>query len=782
MKNNKLFGFSDDDLTFLFGKHKDKAVKSLEALSEKHPEYTDYDALDVMSCGHGREAYVKLSNHRLKSEEYMSTFQIINNSKFLDLETSEGKDRHIYRNKNQFNKAPKDLKTMYEFVKRGYFINEGYNPCHNMKTDDPTSRKASVSRMIYLVKRNLLMDSKESGLGNISFRGTPGSSFEGCQFIYNDKTGKLVTDCINRGTWDYGKYGTPSHYVFDVEPWIKEGNGNNIETPEMFIMSMKDEQLYLKTSFKNIESKKAGNLGTATAAAIKEGMSSESITGVSAVFVNNERKRAHEKSIEECCINFIERCDEMPLSFLDADWHNYISFCTMVDDKTLIKGLEMFVTSMESDPYDLKDLISDENKNKYKQFLLKSSMVCIEQGKLKAGMELKNDMPITLKINMNSGFSTRLKECGNQDEAIKEFHKIRDEIIIPCISEKLATIGFKCRILDDVTGPDSFDSFILTISQLRVVSKEEEILVTNAQNKVTPKEEFAKEELNTYHAPEYSLEGVFGTVLTGIVASTFVIGVVSIIVLLFDKLIWSKNRKIIKIIQENIGILEEPINKDYASYTLLYNKFIKDASFINGLYTEDKYGKYQYTTENSRFSKDSFLRVSAQDFGNDIVTKIFYAIKACKNKYPKEIKAIFDNIKYSYVVAEGKPLLELVTEYNGMSTTKYDPVTGKYTEDPSLKTNKTFTAGGLVGSYKPIKKLIASECDKASRKGFEIVPVFMVNNCADYTNNGEALQANVDNEINIDVAFYLCMPTSIDYEKFITLKNIVETKMAEENK
>ena len=49
-------------------------------------------------------------------------------------------------------------------------------------------------------------DKKEAGLGNISFRGTPGSSFEGCQFIYNEKSGKLVTDSMNRGTWDYGKF------------------------------------------------------------------------------------------------------------------------------------------------------------------------------------------------------------------------------------------------------------------------------------------------------------------------------------------------------------------------------------------------------------------------------------------------------------------------------------------------------------------------------------------------------------------------------------------------
>ena len=39
--NNKYFGFNDDDLIFLFGKNKNKAMKSLEALFKTHPEYTE---------------------------------------------------------------------------------------------------------------------------------------------------------------------------------------------------------------------------------------------------------------------------------------------------------------------------------------------------------------------------------------------------------------------------------------------------------------------------------------------------------------------------------------------------------------------------------------------------------------------------------------------------------------------------------------------------------------------------------------------------------------------
>ena len=781
--NNKIpFGFNENDINFLFGKNKEKAIKSLETLHAKHPEYSDLDALNKLSHGKGREAYVRLSNHRIQSEEYINTFQIVNNRKEFDLSTNEGKDRHINRNKNQYGKAPKDLKTMYEFVKRGYFFNEGYNPCHNLETDDVSSRKAAVSKLLYMFKHKLMNDDKYKGLGNLSFRGTPGSSFEGCQFIYNKDSGKLVTNSINRGTWDYGKYGTPAHYSLDVSPWIVFGNGSTNETPEMLIMSHKDETMYLKTTCDKIKDCINDDLGTKTAKIIKE--SSKESLAIDSEFVLKERKKAYEKSVEEACFNFIERCDEMPLSFLDADWNNYISFCTMVDDKSLIAGLEMFVNSMDSDPYSLKDLITDSNKAKYKEFLLKSSFICLKDGKTKAGSVVKNDMPITLKINLNKGFVERLQNCSSRDAAIKEFHKIRDDLIIPTISERLGKISFKCRVLDDVTDmTSSFESFVLTISQLRTISKEEEILVTNAQNKVEPMEEFGKEELNTYHVPEYSLEGGFGNVLIGIGAGAIVCGIFGTIIYLFDKLIWSKNRKIIKIIKDNIDIFTEPLSKDYKDYTILYNKFRKDATFINGLYTIDSSGKYQITTNNSYFSKDSFLRIDEEEFGQDIVNKIYYAFKAMKNKSPKEIKEIFDNIRYTYVVAEGKPLLEVVNEINRRINKVYDPITGKYKEntEPSDKDSLLLSIGGLKASYRNIKKLIESECGKMSRKGFDIRPVFYINGSV---STGDInINVNKLNNIgNISVAFYLCMPTSIQYGQFLQLKEMIETELSKEEK
>lgn len=781
---NKHFGFNDDDLTFLFGKNKNKAIKSLESLYDKNSKYTDYDVLDILSHGHGREAYVKLSNHRIKSEEYLDNFQIINNRKHFDLTTSEGKDRHINRNKNQYNKAPKDLATMNQFVERGYFINEGFNPCHNLSSDDVASRKAALSTYLYRTKHNLMHDEKQANSVNISFRGTPGSSFEGCQFIYNKDSGKLVTDCLNRGTWDYGKYGTHAHYTFDIVPWLSIGNGSNNETPDMFIMSHKDEQMYLKTSFNQIKEQIANDLGTRTAKIIKEESSSESLA-LDPEFILKERKRIYMKSVENACQSFIEHTDkdEKFLSFLDHDWNNYISFCTMVDDKSLIAGLEMFVNSMDSDPSNLKDLITDSNQVHYKDFLLTSSIICLNNDEFKVGTIVKNDMPITLKINLNRGFVERLQNCSNQDVAIKEFHKIRDELIIPTISERLGKISFKCRVLDDVVDTkESFESFILTISQLRTISKEEETAVLKANEKVIPVKEFAKEDLNTYHAPEYSFEGILEMkgILTGLGATILVSGIFGTIIYLFDKFIWSKNRKIIKIIQDNMDIFSTPLKKDYVEYTDLYNKVRKDTSFINSLYTIDPYGKYQFTTINSNFCKDSFLKIDHETFGTDVVNKIFYAIKATKNKSPKVIKDIFDNIHYTYVIAEGKPLLELLTEITKKIDTVYDPITGKYKEtNPRDKDSLLISIGGFKSSYKNIKKLIESECAKMGRKGYDIRPVFFIN---DHRSSEDVfLNPNKPDSLkSIKVAFYLCMPTSIQYGQFLQLKELIDSELSKD--
>ena len=181
------------------------------------------------------------------SIEYYNSFDKFN--KKFNTNTVEGLENHIYRNKNQFKKAPKDLKTMEQFVKLGYFYREGYSPCHNIPSEIQNVkeyRKQTFKEMITLLKeRKLQFPNQFSFCKNISFRAIPNTDFEGCQFVYNADTGKLVTDCINRGTWDFGKPGTMAHMLLDFMPWVNYGNGENTETEKDFLMSKSDENKYL---------------------------------------------------------------------------------------------------------------------------------------------------------------------------------------------------------------------------------------------------------------------------------------------------------------------------------------------------------------------------------------------------------------------------------------------------------------------------------------------------------------------------------------------------------
>ena len=197
--------------------------------------------------------YVQMDNENIKSQEYHSALDKLTKHKYFNFITEEGLTNHIYRNKNQYHKAPKNLNTMEEFVKRGYFYREGFSPCHNipLNLDTKEYRKLTFKQMIECVKKNLLdKPNIFSPMQNVSYRGIPDTDFEGCQFVYNFKTQKLVTDCVNRGTWDFGKPGTPAHFILDVKPWVKYGNGDNIEKEKDFIMNQNDEDKYLSTPVK----------------------------------------------------------------------------------------------------------------------------------------------------------------------------------------------------------------------------------------------------------------------------------------------------------------------------------------------------------------------------------------------------------------------------------------------------------------------------------------------------------------------------------------------------
>lgn len=184
------------------------------------------------------------------SEEYMTSFKYIRNHKTFNLKSIEGMNLHVFRNKNQFKKAPKDLDTMTRFVENGYYIYEGFSPCHNItpSQDSPKMRKemTKLTAKLY-AKKELRGPNRYAPLNNISYRGTPGTDFEGCQFVYNYDNGLLVSDNTNRGTYDYGMFGKPAHFFLDILPWIKVGNGSNIETVDMFIMPENVERKYLNT-------------------------------------------------------------------------------------------------------------------------------------------------------------------------------------------------------------------------------------------------------------------------------------------------------------------------------------------------------------------------------------------------------------------------------------------------------------------------------------------------------------------------------------------------------
>ena len=85
--------------------------------------------------------------------------------------------------------------------------------------------------------------------------------------------------------------------------------------------------------------------------------------------------------------------------------------------------------------------------------------------------------------------------------------------------------------------------------------------------------------------------------------------------------------------------------------------------------------------------------------------------------------------------------------------------------------------GAIKSSFKTIKKLIISECGRMTRKGFDIRPVFFV--------NGQILSDddifNSYKLVDVKVAFYLCMHTSITYGSFMKIKEIVETELSKDS-
>ncbi|MCF0125289.1 MAG: hypothetical protein HUJ68_05955 [Clostridia bacterium] len=124
----------------------------------------------------------------------------------------QNKDRNIYQN----GYAPPDKNSIDRMVAVGLFKKQGYTGTHNLTTAENTKegRKAVGGR---------------TGGDNVDYRGAVGTIFEGMQFIYNEKTGEIVTDEVNKGTFDYNSPYSHvpyfSHKGTDIDPWIEWGTG-----------------------------------------------------------------------------------------------------------------------------------------------------------------------------------------------------------------------------------------------------------------------------------------------------------------------------------------------------------------------------------------------------------------------------------------------------------------------------------------------------------------------------------------------------------------------------
>ena len=97
----------------------------------------------------------------------------------------QNKIRNIYQN----GYAPPDKNAMDRMVKVGFFNNQGFTKTHNL---NPTQNTEENRKNWFLLK---------TPKTNVDYRGN--GFFEGMQFIYNNETGEIVVDAINKGTYDY---------------------------------------------------------------------------------------------------------------------------------------------------------------------------------------------------------------------------------------------------------------------------------------------------------------------------------------------------------------------------------------------------------------------------------------------------------------------------------------------------------------------------------------------------------------------------------------------------
>lgn len=478
--------FTTKDLSFMVGRDDNKVSRLIETSKKfqlENPNLSDIDFFNSVTNGRGVEIYNRLSKHRIESKEYINAFAFIKNNKTINVETKEGRDTHIYRNKNQYKKGPKNLKLMWDFVKKGHFVFEGFSPCHNIVNDDRETRKRSINEMVYLISNNLIKKkNKFSIFGNMSFRGSPGSDFEGCQFVYNFDSGTMVTDNRNRGTWDFGKFGTPNHMYLDVVPWVKMGNGENLETIDMFAMSDTGAKKILNSTTDfvaiNSELNKSSfiknvykNMGNTISNFFKNENVEKTAEEYYRLFEEDKKNIANDflkYYIDTVATNKLNYC-------YSKDWKNYVYFCNIVKNRDIINGLVEYINYIDVDPTNYEHKTEYDDEKEYMEKLLKCSIITKNKEYKIAGNTVCNLLPMKIKVVFTPSIISSIEksfEISSNCGVAK--HTYYASTLIHEMNKKIAKYNISLK-MDDKLESSQFNNnhFVVKVYQSREITNME---------------------------------------------------------------------------------------------------------------------------------------------------------------------------------------------------------------------------------------------------------------------------------------------------------------------
>jgi hypothetical protein len=131
-------------------------------------------------------------------------------------------DSHKNRNENQFCREPDTLEKMKMLEDMGLFRllgkngpTKGHTGAHNIQKED-----------VGLFGRWNNFLTLDGHGENLDYRGVVGTCFDGIQCIYNENTGKLVVEDLNKGTFDFchPSKNNFQHFIYDVLPWVVWSN------------------------------------------------------------------------------------------------------------------------------------------------------------------------------------------------------------------------------------------------------------------------------------------------------------------------------------------------------------------------------------------------------------------------------------------------------------------------------------------------------------------------------------------------------------------------------